>query len=636
MFLLFTSIRSKYSLDPVTGKVLSTTPCTSSTCGAQAPYISTKRPWYTDATVEGNFTDFISATDGILSVAFSQKFKNNDNVDVVASMSRPIQNLANPLKKLTEKYPNSIIYVFERISWWERAQNVASPNYYLIAATDGSSVTVRDPLTSKQVRKSVLADTSSPTVRNSAKYLIDNQLLTDNIILWEQNTVAVENYDFRGLEWTIVAVTGYNTNANANCMRKYDEDPILAIKSDTDAYLYNFVRAADAVKKAYDISVIPPDAAPNTGFPATCDGCDNSNTQLYLRHIYAQYMHAGVTRVYIGWEDNSFMLYGSLREVTGLAKRVESYVYRPANTATSQNPPRNYYRASNGKVESSAPFRSHSYNVTKRNWYIDVKAYQKPMFPSIYTSASDGIIHIFIFISVFYPNYLNVPKILGTLSLVYVVPFFKPGTTVFAGAIAVDIDLQSLSTNLHWSFNKYGLVSYIMESSANIAPYGLDNPDKYKLVAVSNVTPVNDTSGGRVDATKAPNYFISKSSVNIQSNDIIFKADNLQTTTDTSNPAIPFEQNRLKYAFSNIMWDIVTTEQLQTTTQVPTSAPTVATAASANANDDFAEQTRDIAGATLAFVVIAFFGSIILWYSGMLGGKPGPVSGPASSPMHSI
>jgi hypothetical protein len=148
-------------------------------------------------------------------------------------------------------------------------------------------------------------------------------------------------------------------------------------------------------------------------------------------------------------------------------------------------------------------------------------------------------------------------------------------------------------------------------------------------VATSNFAPVNDTQGNRISADVAKAFYISKSASYFRNNDALFADGALTTQVESSIPELSFEMNRLKYSYSNLRWDIVTTEQLLLTS--PASSSTAS--ASSKNDDELATETRDIAAATLAFVFFVFIGGCVAVY--YFSKKSFPSSSPSGqSPMH--
>jgi hypothetical protein len=177
------------------------------------------------------------------------------------------------------------------------------------------------------------------------------------------------------------------------------------------------------------------------------------------------------------------------------------------------------------------------------------------------------------------------------------------------------------------AYNENGFVSYIMESKAINPITGVENKEQYKLVATSNFAPVNDTNGNRISADVAKAFYISKSASYLKTNEDFLPP--LTTQVDSSTPELTFEMNRLKYSYSNLRWDIVTTEQLLLTS--PASSSTAS--ASSKNDDELATETRDIAAATLAFVFFVFIGGCVAVY--YFSKKSLPSSSPSGqSPMH--
>ena len=132
-----TRMRSKYPLDPDTGKVSITTSFETK------EFNTTKRPWYYDSTTNGNFTTYVSATDGVISYGYSKSFFQDDtsqakppNITGVASCSKPISILNTIMQTIVKNDPKALIYVFERITDWERNNTNSPPNNYIVASSD--------------------------------------------------------------------------------------------------------------------------------------------------------------------------------------------------------------------------------------------------------------------------------------------------------------------------------------------------------------------------------------------------------------------------------------------------------------------------------------------------------------------
>jgi hypothetical protein len=238
---------------------------------------------------------------------------------------------------------------------------------------------------------------------------------------------------------------------------------------------------------------------------------------------------------------------------------------------------------------------------------------------------------------------INVSSTDGQISFAYVIPIMIGG--IFKGAMAVDITVSSLSNQLN-EYNDNGFVSYIMEAMATNTYSGIQNPSKYMLVANSNAAPLNTTKGQKIRADVSDSFYISKSAeylIELEKEEEPFVEGDTTILDDTSVPDLNFEMTRLKYAYSNLKWDIVTTEQLHTyvessepipMTQPPTEAPTgIPASISFDQDDEVAMQTRDIAAATLAFVVVGFVIAVSYFY---YQGKNIVVTpSTSSSPMHS-
>jgi len=395
--------------------------------------------------------------------------------------------------------------------------------------------------------------------------------------------------------WAIVVVTEYDDDTSSNCITSYDQDVIEAVKLNIDNYLDVRVLIGKLFTRAYNYGFVE-----NT-VPAA-PGYGDSNLRLYLNHIFQQYMNVGIARVYIGFEDNSFVSYGFARDDKG-NDRYESYSFRENGFPNDNDKLRKFYRASNGEVYSPAgSFLETNYSVTARGWYKDGKTYKVPFFPALYAAASDGL-----------------------LTVSYAIPILD-GTGTFKGCLAMDTTLDSLNNEMN-AYNEDGFVSYIMESMATNPLSSLTNANQYKLVATSNFAPVNDTEGNRISADVASSFYISKSASYLKTNEDFLPP--LTTQVDSSIPALSFEMTRLKYSYSNLRWDIVTTEQLLLTSPASSS-----TASMSSKNDDeLATETRDIAAATLAFVFFVFIGGCVVVY--YFSKKSFPSSSPSGqSPMH--
>ena len=358
----------KYYLDQTTGLV-------SGGIIESKIYNTTTREWYTDATTDGNFTSYKSNATGAVTVAFGRIFYLDDGVQPpvkhgVTSSSREMAFLSRPLQEIVANDPNSTIYVFERKTWWERNNAFLTPNNYIVGSSDGNTTISTKVSTSSYNRVRVI-DVPSEIIKNSASFLIDNEILSDTTFVWTDTsssmknnyTLSVQNLDFKGLMWTVVTATKYEHDAHMDCLKKYDEDVIEAVKLNVDSYLDKAVSSVKTLSTAMKYGVINATAA---------GGINKGNTQLLMRHLFNEYKSFGFARFYIGWEDNSFEMYGFARADLG-NDLYESYSYRPGDTATSENPMREYYRASHGDVTGNTAFKVMSYNCTKRG--VDISTY---------------------------------------------------------------------------------------------------------------------------------------------------------------------------------------------------------------------------------------------------------------------
>lgn len=461
------------------------------------------------------------------------------------------------MENIVQTDPSSTIYVFERKTWWERTQNVSSPNYYLIATSDKTPTSRLNNVT--YVRIPVL-NTTTVSIKNSAKYIIDNKILTDTSFLWTDSTtlksysVSVQNLDFTGLKWAIVVLSDFSPDANVNCIRKYDEDVLNGVKANIDNYLDYAVSVGSTMKKGLDFGVINATSPPLPGY-------GNSNVQYYFHHLFRVYNARGFSRVHMGREDNSFLSYGYATGSVG-STLYEAYSFRAPDVA-GQNIMRDFYHTQmwDGNVKDTTPFKNTTYDLKARPWYVNAKAYKKPFFTDVYVGASDG-----------------------KLTVSFIVPFFAVDGVTFAGTFGMDIFLEGLSAVLK-DFDKNGFMTYIMEAKANMITSNppAENPDAYKLVAVSNACPVNNTyvNGAkleptRVNAVDAESFYVAKSAAYFKAHDTVaFREGDMTTAVDSSVSDLTFEETRLKYAYSNLRWDLVTTEQLYPTVTAPTSCPKI-------------------------------------------------------------
>jgi hypothetical protein len=511
------------------------------------------------------------------------------------------------MQTIVKNDPKALINVFETITDWERNNTNIPPNNYIVASSDPNVPTSIEvsPKNSKRVR---VLDTAAVLVRNSSKFILDNMIVTDTTFIWTDSnnakyTVSLQNLNFKGVKWAIVVVTEYDGDTSSNCITRYDQDIIEAVKLNVDNYLDVRVLIGKLFTRAYNYGVV------SSTVPAA-PGVDNSNLQLFLSHIFQQYMGIGIARVYIGFKDNSAVSYGWYRAAPKEKDKgndnYESYTFRENGFPNNNDKLRLYYRATNGVVNSDSdpptPFATLNYSVTGRSFYKDCKKYNMSYFTAVEMSPSDGL-----------------------LKISYSVPILDSSGN-FKGCFTSDTTMDSLNNEMN-AYNENGFVSYIMESKAINPITGVENKEQYKLVATSNFAPVNDTNGNRISADVAKAFYISKSASYLKTNEDFLPP--LTTQVDSSTPELPFEMTRLKYSYSNLRWDIVTTEQLLLTS--PASSSTVLM--SSKNDDEVATETRDIAAATLSFVFFVFIGGCVAVY--YFSKESLPSSSPSGqSPMH--